>query len=103
MLRCIRELTLQRDEAHQNVAIQADELSHLRQEVCMNNASIIELRRRLALRDRQVSGTRLDDSSTSLNRTGPLRPPRDRHQALQANVEALTVFRAVAFSELALV
>jgi hypothetical protein len=102
-IRRICELTLERDEACQNVAIPADELSHLRQEVCMNNASIIELRQRLALQDRQVLGARLDDSSTTLDRTGSLRPPRDRHQALQAYVEALTVSRAVAFSKLALV
>jgi hypothetical protein len=107
MLRRIQELTreCERDEARQNAAVQAEELSHLRQEVCMNNAWIIELRRRLALRDRQVSGTRSDDStsSTTLDRTGPLRPPRDRRQALQAYVEALTVSCDVAFSELALV
>jgi hypothetical protein len=69
----------------------------------MNNASIIELRRKLAFRDRQVSGARIDDSSTTLDRTGPLRPPRDRRQALQAYIEALTVSHTVAFSELALV
>jgi hypothetical protein len=103
MLRRIQELTREHDEARQNVTVQADEFSNLHQEVCMNNASIIELHRRLALRDHQVSGTRSDDSSTTLDRTGPLRPPRDRRQALQAYVEALTVSRAVAFSELALV
>jgi hypothetical protein len=68
MLRQIRELTLERDEARHSVAIQADELSHLRQEVCMNNASIIELRRKLAFQDHQVLGARQTPSSTSLRR-----------------------------------
>jgi hypothetical protein len=67
MLRRIRKLTCEWDKACHNVAIQADELSHLRQEVCMNDASIIELRRKLAFQDRRVLGPRTDDTSTVLD------------------------------------
>jgi hypothetical protein len=43
MLQHIQKLTLERDEARNSVAIQSNELSHLRQEVCMRKAAIIEL------------------------------------------------------------
>jgi hypothetical protein len=101
LLHRIRELTLERDEARHNVAAQTDELPHLRQEVCMHNATIIELKQKLATAERQVPTERADASSTALDRTRPQCPPKDRHLALLAYVEALTVSRAIAFSELA--
>jgi chromosome segregation ATPase len=101
LLHRIRELTIERDEARQNVAVQSDELSHLRQEVCMHNATIIELKQKLATAERQVPTERADVSSTALERTRPQCPPRDRRLALLAYVESLTVSRAIAFSELA--
>jgi hypothetical protein len=101
LLHRIRELTIERDEARQNVAVQSDELSHLRQEVCMHNATIIELKWKLATAKRQVPTERADVSSTALERTRPQRPPRNRRLALLAYVEVLTVSRAIAFSELA--
>jgi hypothetical protein len=67
----------------------------------MHNATIIELKRKLTTAERQVPTERADASSTALDRTRPQCPPRDRRLALLAYVEALTVSRATAFSELA--
>jgi hypothetical protein len=95
LLHRIREPMIERDEARQNVAVQSDELSHLRQEVCMHNATIIELKRKLATAERQVPTERADVSSTALERTRRQCPPRDRRLALLAYVEALTNSRPV--------
>jgi hypothetical protein len=65
MLQRIQELTREQDEACNNIAIQSDELSHLRQEVCMRNVAIIELRRKLAFQERRTPGSRVDTISTS--------------------------------------
>jgi hypothetical protein len=103
MLQQLQELTRERDEARNNVAVQADELSHLRQDVCMRNAAIIELRWKLVFQERRASGPRVDVVITTPDRAGTLHPPRDRQHALQAYVVALTTSRAAAFCELACV